>query len=51
MPRVVHPDDVYSCAVHISGRDLHYVCGMCAHENVPQNIHVKRKQEAWGFVI
>ena len=40
IPRVVHPDDVYSGAVHVAGRDLHYVCGMCAHENV---VHSKKK--------
>ena len=34
IPRVVHPDDVYSGAVHVAGRDLHYVCGMCCFENV-----------------
>jgi hypothetical protein len=49
IPRVVHPDDVYSGAVHVAGRDLHYVCGMCAHEN----IDTKGKELAegpWGFV-
>jgi hypothetical protein len=49
VPRVVHPDDVYSGAVHVAGRDLHYVCGMCAHENVD----TKAKELAegpWGFV-
>ena len=39
IPRVVHPDDVYSGAVHVAGRDYHYVCGMCCHEHV-----VKRKK-------
>ena len=34
VPRVVHPDDVYSGEVHVAGRDLHYVCGMCAHEKL-----------------
>ena len=29
VPRVVHPDDVYSGEVHVAGRDLHYVCVMC----------------------
>jgi hypothetical protein len=36
IPRVVHPDDVYSGAVHVAGRDLHYVCGMwyvCARKS------------------
>ena len=51
IPRVVHPDDVYSGAVHVAGRDLHYVCGVCAHENVPKNLQAKRKHEPWGFVI
>jgi hypothetical protein len=51
IPRVVHLDDVYSGAVHVAGRDLHYVCGMCAHENVPKKMHAKRKQEPWGFVL
>ena len=34
VPRVVHPDDVYSGAVHVAGRDLHYVCGMCCQETI-----------------
>ena len=34
IPRVVHPDDVYSGAVHVAGRDLHYVCGMCCQETI-----------------
>jgi hypothetical protein len=49
VPRVAHPDDVYSGAVHVAGRDLHYVCGMCAHEK----IDTKDKDLAegpWGFV-
>ncbi len=33
VPRVVHPNDVYSGAVHVAGQNLHYVCGMYAHEN------------------
>jgi hypothetical protein len=32
VPRVVHPEDVYSGAVHVAGRDWHHVWGMCAHE-------------------
>ena len=32
IPRVVHPDDVYSGEVHVAGRNLHFVCGMCCHE-------------------
>jgi hypothetical protein len=34
VPRVVHPDDVYSGEVHVAGRDLHFVCGMSCHETV-----------------
>jgi hypothetical protein len=34
IPRVVHPDDVYSGEVHVAGRQLHYVCGMCCHETI-----------------
>ena len=49
IPRVVHPDDVYSGAVHVAGRDLHYVCGMCAHENVGST-YEKLKEGPWGFV-
>lgn len=51
IPRVVHPDDVYSGAVHVAGRDLHYVCGMCAHENIEKQSNEKSKQEPWGFVL
>ncbi len=35
IPRVlVHPDDVYSGAVHVAGRDL-YVCG---DQNISNNV-------------
>jgi sucrose-6-phosphate hydrolase SacC (GH32 family) len=51
IPRVVHPDDVYSGAVHVAGRDLHYVCGMCAHEKIEKRSDEKSKQEPWGFLI
>ena len=34
IPRVVHSDDVYSGEVHVAGRQLHYVCGMCCHETI-----------------
>jgi hypothetical protein len=34
IPRVVHPDDVYSGEVHVAGRQFHYVCGMCCHETI-----------------
>ena len=50
VPRVVHPDDVYSGAVHVAGRDCHHVCGMCAHENVGRN-GKKAKEGPWGFVL
>jgi hypothetical protein len=49
IPRVVHPDDVYSGAVHVAGRDLHYVCGMCAHENIDTK-DKKLSEGPWGFV-
>jgi hypothetical protein len=51
IPRAVHPDDVYSGAVHVAGRDLHYVCGMCAHENIEKQSNEQNKQEPWGFVL
>jgi hypothetical protein len=51
IPRVVHPDDVYSGAVHVAGRDMHYVCGMCAHENIEKQTRENTKQEPWGFVL
>ena len=50
VPRVVHPDDVYSGAVHVAGRDWHHVCGMCAHENVGSN-DKKAKETPWGFLL
>ncbi len=37
--------------MHVAGRDLHYVCGMCAHEKVPKTMYAKRKHEPWGFDI
>jgi hypothetical protein len=51
IPRVVHPDDVYSGAVHVAGRDYHYVCGMCAHENIEKKNLDMGKEEPWGFVV
>jgi hypothetical protein len=51
IPRVVHPDDVYSGALHVAGRDLHYVCGMCAHENIEKQTKEENKQVPWGFVL
>jgi hypothetical protein len=47
IPRVVHPDDVYSGAVHVAGRDFHYVCGMCCHETVGKTTKTGRETE--GF--
>ncbi len=34
VPRVVHPYDVKVRAMHVAGRDLHFVCGVSAHEFV-----------------
>jgi hypothetical protein len=34
IPRVVHPEDVKSRTIHVSGRDLHFVCGVSAYEGV-----------------
>jgi hypothetical protein len=45
IPRVVHPDDVYSGAVHVAGRDLHYVCGMCCYENIAKSTKKGKKEE------
>ena len=45
IPRVVHPDDVYSGAVHVAGRDLHYVCGMCCYENVGKRTKQGEQEE------
>ena len=50
IPRVVHPDDVYSGAVHVAGRDFHYVCGMYAHENIEKKISDTGKQEPWDLL-
>ena len=45
VPRVVHPDDVYSGEVHVAGRDLHYVCGMCSHETVAKKTKTGKVKE------
>jgi hypothetical protein len=45
IPRVVHPDDVYSGEVHVAGRHLHYVCGMCCHETVAKKTKTGKQQE------
>lgn len=50
IPRVVHPDDVYSGAVHVAGRHLHYVCGMCCHETVAKKTKTGKEQEG-SFVL
>ena len=34
LPRVVHFKDVKVREIHVAGRDLHFVCGVCAMENV-----------------
>ena len=33
IPRVVHPEDVKCRTIHVSGRDLHFVCGVSAYED------------------
>ena len=45
IPRVVHPDDVYSGEVHVAGRHLHYVCGMCCQETVGKKTKTGKEQE------
>ena len=45
IPRVVHPDDVYSGAVHVAGRDLHYVCGMCCYEKIGKSTKEGQQEE------
>ena len=45
IPRVVHPDDVYSGAVHVAGRAFHYVCGMCCHETVGRTTKTGKETE------
>ena len=45
IPRVVHLDDVYSGAVHVAGRDLHYVCSMCCYENIAKSTKKGKKEE------
>ena len=34
VPRVVHADDVKTRRVHVAGRDLHFVCGVTAVEDL-----------------
>jgi hypothetical protein len=46
IPRVVHPDDVYSGEVHVAGR--HYVCGMCCHETFGQKTKTERLMREEG---
>ena len=50
IPRVVHTNDVYSGDVHVAGRDLHYVCGMCCYENIAKSA-TKGQQEEGSFVL
>jgi hypothetical protein len=45
VPRVVHPDDVYSGEVHVAGRNLHFVCGMFCHETVAKRTKTGKEQE------
>jgi hypothetical protein len=45
VPRVVHPDDVYSGEVHVAGRNFHYVCGMFCHETVSKRTKTGKEQE------
>ena len=32
IPRVIHPSDIKTRAIHVAGRDWHYVCGVAATE-------------------
>ena len=48
IPRVVHPNDVYSGDVHVAGRALHYVCGMCCDKNIAERAK-KGQQEEGSF--
>ncbi len=34
LPRVVHPKDAKVREIHVAGRQLHFVCGVVAVENV-----------------
>jgi hypothetical protein len=34
IPRVVHPEDIKCRTIHVAGRDLHFVCGVSAYEDV-----------------
>jgi hypothetical protein len=34
IPREVHSEDVTCRAIHVSGRDLHFVCGVSADEDI-----------------
>jgi hypothetical protein len=45
IPRVVHPDDVYSGEAHVAGRHLHYVWGMFCHETVGKITKTGKAQE------
>ena len=42
---MVHPDDVYCGAVHVAGRDLHYVCGMCCYEKIGKRTKEGQQEE------
>ena len=48
IPRVVHPNDVYSGDVHVAGRALHYVCGMCCDKIIAKSTK-KGQQEEGSF--
>jgi hypothetical protein len=43
LPRVVHPKDVKVREIHVAGRQLHFVCGVSAVENVAKGSFTFKK--------
>lgn len=43
LPRVVHPKDVKVREIHVAGRQLHFVCGVSAVENVTKGSFTFKK--------
>ena len=49
LPRVVHPDDVKCRAIHVAGRDLHFVCGVACCEDVEEGKFILKKIKRENF--
>jgi hypothetical protein len=51
LPRIVHPKDVKVREIHVAGRELHFVCGVSAVENVAEGTFSFKKIRRVNFYM